>query len=192
MLFPSMFDPSLLEPEHIRPLSRKEYERMVDLGMFDEDEKIELLRGVLVAVSPQKWHHAAVVEFLNNELVRAIDRAYRVRPQLPFAASDWSEPEPDLAVVRHDPELREHPQQVLLLIEVAESSLRKDRYLKRDIYAEAGVPEYWLVDLTTMTVEVYAAPSDGAYAKVERLRDGDVLRPALLPGVAISVAELPR
>ena len=78
-----------------------------------------------------------------------------------------------------------------MLIEVAESSLPKDRRLKRDIYAEAGVPEYWIVDVTSMTVEVYTQPQDGAYAHVEYLRDGAVLRPTQLPGIAIPVADLP-
>lgn len=191
MLSSSMFDPSLVEPERIRPLSRKEYDQMVELGMF-EDERIELLRGALVTMSPQKWHHAAVVTWLNNELARALDRSYLVRPQVPFAADDWSEPEPDLAVVVNDPTLREHPQHVLLLIEVADSSLRKDRRLKRDIYAEAGVPEYWIVDLTTMVVEVYTEPSAGAYGKIEYRKDGNVLRPTQLAGIAIAVADLPR
>ena len=191
MLSAAMFDPSLVEPERIRLLSRKEYDQMVEMGMF-EDERIELLRGVLVTVSPQKWHHAAVVEFLTNTIIRALDPSYRVRPQLPFAASDWSEPEPDLAVVRHDPQLREHPQQVLLLIEVAETSLRKDRILKRDIYAEAGVPEYWVVDVQKMVVEVHTQPGPDGYGQVAVLRDGDVLRPTQLPGLAIAVSELPR
>jgi Uma2 family endonuclease len=191
MLVSTMFDPSLVEPERIRPLSRREYDRMVELGMF-EDEKIELLRGVLVTVSPQKWQHAAVVEYLVNHFARALPENYRVRPQLPFAASDWSEPEPDLAIVRHDPKLRDHPQRVALLIEVAESSLRKDRNLKRGIYAEAGVPEYWIVNLAMMTVEVCTEPRDGAYTRIETLCDGAVLRPTLLPGIEIAVASLPR
>ena len=115
-----------------------------------------------------------------------------MRPQLPFAASDWSEPELDLAVVRHDPLRREHPQQVLLLIEVAESSLREDRLLERDIYAEAGVPEYWVIDVNQTVIEVYTQPGPGGYGQVAVLRDGDVLRPTQLPGLEIAVSELPR
>jgi Uma2 family endonuclease len=96
------------------------------------------------------------------------------------------------AVAHKDPARRGHPDQLLLLIEVADSSLRTDRRLKRTIYAEAGVPEYWIVDVATLTVEVHTQPSSGTYASVRTLRDGDTLRPTLLPTVAIRVAEIPR
>jgi len=184
-------DPALVEPQHIRPLSRSEYDRLVDLGWF-EHERIELLRGMLVTMSPQKWPHAAAVSFFNEQLVLQLAGLHEVRPQLPFAADDWSEPEPDLAVTRKDPALREHPSEALLVIEVADSSLRIDRGLKRTIYAEAGVPEYWIVDVEKPTVEVHTAPTRDGYASIQTLRDGDVLRPMLLPEISIRVADLPR
>jgi Uma2 family endonuclease len=115
-----------------------------------------------------------------------------VRPQLPFAADDWSEPEPDIAVVQKDYTRRGHPSEVLLLIEVADSSLRKDRGLKREIYAQARVPEYWIVDVSTMTIAVHTVPLDGQYERVEVLRDGDVLRPTRLADIALAVADIPR
>src|SRR5690242_20819821 len=99
VMLSSMFDPAVIAPERIRPISRREYDRMVELGMF-EDEKLELLRGTLVTMSPQKWPHAVVVEWLTEKLIRGLDPAYSVRPQLPFAADEWSEPEPDIAVIR--------------------------------------------------------------------------------------------
>jgi Uma2 family endonuclease len=188
----SMFDSELIEPERIRPLSRKEYERMVEVGILDEDERIELLRGAIVQMSPQKWHHATVTAWFTEHLVRQLDTSYEVRPQLPFAADDWSEPEPDLAVARKDYTRRDHPTEVFLIIEVAESSLRKDRLLKLGIYAEAGVPEYWIVDLKSMTIHVCTQPRGGAYGSVVTLRDGDVLRPTLLPALSFAVADIPR
>lgn len=187
----SMFDPAVIAPERIRPISRREYDRMVELGMF-EDEKLELLRGVLVTVSPQNWRHAIVIEWLTEKLIRGLDPTYAVRPQLPFAADDWSEPEPDIAVVQKDYTRRDHPSEVLLLIEVADSSLRKDRGLKLEIYAQARVPEYWIVDVSTMTVTVHTVPLDGQYERVEMLRDGDVLRPTRLADIALAVADIPR
>ena len=187
----SMFDPDVVAPERIRPISRREYDRMVELGIF-EDEKLELLRGALVTMSPQKWAHAIVVEWLTEKLIRGLDPAYAVRPQLPFAADEWSEPEPDIAVVEKDYTRREHPSEVLLLVEVADSSLRKDRGLKLEIYAEARVPEYWILDVTTMTVTVHTEPAGRGYERVQVLRDGDVLRPVRVPGIALPVAEIPR
>jgi Uma2 family endonuclease len=190
MLFP-MLDPKLVAPDRVRPLSRTEYDRMVELGMFD-DERVELLRGMLVTMSPQGTHHADVVAWLTERLVLSIDRSLQVRPQLPYAASEWSEPEPDLAVIRKDPARRGHPSSALLLIEVADSSLRKDRGAKLGIYAEAGVPEYWIINLNEMTVEVYSQPSTDGYQEVRVLSEGDVLRPIRVPGVEITVADLPR
>ena len=186
-------DPVELAPEHVRPISRREYDRMVKLGMF-EDERIELLSGTLVTMSPQGGRHATVCAWIAQRITLALgDMTYQVRPQLPFAADDWSEPEPDLAVCRRDHPIDEHPDKVLLLVEVSETSLRKDRGVKLRIYAEAGVPEYWIVDLTTMTVEVYTEPTPKrGYARVQKLRDGDVLHPVELPSIALPVAEIPR
>jgi Uma2 family endonuclease len=188
----AMVDPSLLSADTIRPLSRIEYERMVELGFFHEDEHVELLEGVLVKMSPQGWLHAAVVQRLTKLLSRAIDDSLAVRTGLPFAAADCSEPEPDLAIVRDDPTLREHPSEVLLIIEVSNTSLDIDRTAKLATYAKAAVPEYWIVDVNAMTVEVYTEPSRSRYARKLTLRDGDVLRPTLLLGIEIAVADLPR
>jgi Uma2 family endonuclease len=187
----NMFDPELVAPDRIRPLARKEYDRMVELGMF-EDEKIELLRGQLVTMSPVGWQHCEVIAWLNELLIRSLDPAFSVRPQLAFAADNWSEPQPDIAVCVKDRTRRDHPSELLLLIEVSESSLRKDRGLKLRIYAASGVPEYWVVDLQHDRVEVYTEPSGESYGRVEIRRGDDVLRPLRLPGVAISLADMPR
>ena len=184
----AMVDTSLVEG--LRPISRREYEQMGQLGMF-RDERVELLRGMLVKKMTIGWLHAEVVSWLTRELVLQLGRAYQVRTQSPFAASEWSEPEPDVAIARIDKTRRDHPSELQLVIEVAESSLRRDRGVKLGIYAETGVPEYWVIDLTTMTVEVYTQPSGDGYAHVETLTDG-VLRPTQLPGVALAIAEMPR
>jgi Uma2 family endonuclease len=186
----SMFDPELVES--IRPISRKEYERMVEVGILDEDDRVELLRGVIVTMSPQGVKHAATIEWLTNRLVRSIDPSLSVRPALPFAASDWSEPEPDFAIVPAERSMLAHPEAALLLIEVSDSSLRKDRKPKLEIYAEAGVPEYWIVNLQEMTIEVYTDPTGSGYATKQIMRDGDVVRPRLVPGIELAVADLPR
>ena len=189
MLSVSMFDYSLLEPGQVRPISRQEYDQMVALGMFD-DEKVELLRGVLVKMSPQDVSHSSAVEWFTKKLILSVRDDYRVRCQLPFAADDWSEPEPDIGVFPLAG--IEHPTTALLLIEVANTSLRKDREIKTPIYAAAGVPEYWILDVATMTVEVHTRPVGGTYTRIEILRDGDMLRPLCVPGVELAVSEIPR
>ena len=113
-----------------------------------------------------------------------------IRPRCPLAASDYSEPEPDLAVVPKANYRHEHPAGALLVIEVAESSLREDRLIKAGIYARAGIPEYWIVDIKARAVEVYRAPRDGAYPQITSHRSGEIVRPIAFDDVEVSVAEV--
>ena len=184
-----MIDPAALEPERVRPLRRDEYERLVELGCF-EDEKIELLEGMLVAMSPQGTGHAYAVQQLNMLLVpRLVGRAI-VRVQSSFALAEYSEPEPDVVVVAAQDYSRAHPRQALLMIEVAESSLRKDRRIKAGLYAREGVPDYWIVALSERVIEVYRTPSDGKYTQVTRHGIGETLRPHAFADVEVPVADV--
>jgi len=169
---------------------RSEYDELVNLG-FLIGEPIELLRGQLVEMSPQKDPHGDAVWWLGHRLSRLLDMRYwEVRQQLPFAATDDSEPEPDIFVTRHV-RRDDHPTTARLLIEVAESSLRKDRTIKHEIYAEAGVPEYWIVDVKNRVVDVYTKPSPKGYLETKRVGRGGTLRPRHVPGVAIRVRNIP-
>ncbi|HEY5928359.1 MAG TPA: Uma2 family endonuclease [Kofleriaceae bacterium] len=184
---------SLLSADKIRPLLRTEFERMVELGLFDEDERIELLDGVLVKkMSPQEPPHAEVIEWLSDALAQSVARAFIVRTQMPFAAGKYALPEPDIAVVRRNRRRGAHPHEAVLLVEVANEPARSDRTTKLDIYARAKVPEYWLVDVKKQCIEVYSKLVRGRYTRKRVLRDGDVLRPTLLRGVAIPVSDWPR
>lgn len=182
----------LVATERLRPLRRVEYDRLVELGCFGEDEKVELLEGVIVQMTPQGLEHAAAIESLTHRLVLALATRARVRVQLPFAASDISEPEPDLAVVPPgDPRLS-HPEQALLLIEVADSSLSKDRRVKTRIYAAAGVPEYWVVDVAGRTIEVRTEPGVDGYRQARIARPGETIRLRAFPDVEIAVSDVLR
>lgn len=193
-MFEPMLDHNDIRPSGIRPLRRAEYDQLVDLGVFD-DEKIELLRGMLVTMSPEGEEHTTVGHWLFKLLVRTFsDAQFDVRHAAPFAASDDSEPEPDLLIgPPQTKRLHDHPSRALLLIEVSNSSIRKDRTIKRELYAEIGVPEYWIIDVTkgVPVVEVYTEPTANGYVKKVTLRDGDVLRPIHVP-IEIAVADLPR
>src|SRR4029077_12696675 len=149
-----MIDPAVLATETVRPLRRDEYDRLVALGYF-EDEKIELLDGLLIAMSPAGAAHMYVITKLNMLFAPAVGKRALVRVQGPFAASDTSEPEPDLALVPNEDHSRDHASQAFLLVEVAESSLRKDRVVKASLYARAGIPEYWIVNLRERVIEVH-------------------------------------
>lgn len=164
---------------------------MVERGILGKDDKVELLRGQIVAMSPIGTPHTKVMIWLNARLIRSLDASYEVRPGCPFAADEWSEPEPDLAVRRAD-DRRDHPDKLLLVIEISDSSLRKDRGIKQAIYAAAGVPEYWIFDVQHDVVEVYTKPRGETYEQLQTLRAGDVLRPTTIPELAIPLDELPR
>jgi Uma2 family endonuclease len=182
--------PEQIAPERFRPLHRTEYDRMVEMGLFGEDERIELLEGVLVAMSPQKSRPAEAIHRLNERLVPGLAGRARVRIQSPLALSELSEPEPDLAVVPLGDYAHAHPTRALLVIEVADASLSKDKKVKAGIYARAGVPEYWLINLVDDVVLVHRRPAKGRYSRVQVLRKNGLLRPMTITGVAMRVADV--
>ncbi len=169
-----------------------EYHRMIEAGILDEDEHVQLIDGFLIAMTPQGEPHAQVIQRLNRLLVRSVGEGLVVRPQLPLTLGD-SEPEPDLAVVREADLSRDrHPGAALLVVEVAADSLRVDRGAKAVLYARAGIPEYWIVSLEDSTVEVLRDPdaSAGAYRARVVLAVGESVTTPSVPGLAVDVAGL--
>lgn len=177
-----------IEPELVRPLKRSEYDRMIELGLF-QDERVELLRGVLVKLSPQLAPPASAIRKLTQLLMAQLQGRFMLSIQSPLALSDDSEPEPDVAVVTLGDYDAQHPTTALLVIEVSDSTLRKDR-CKAALYASAGIGEYWIVNLGARTVEVYTSPDGNRYAEARTLRPGDVLHPTVISDVAIAISEI--
>jgi Uma2 family endonuclease len=182
----SAIDPSVLASTPTRRWSRAEYERMVEVGLLGEDDRVELIAGVLVQMSPIGTKHASTVSELLELLVVALRRRAQLRAQSPLAADDSSEPEPDLAVVARGDYTHEHPRAALLVIEVADSSLRIDR-IKAAVYAQAAVPEYWIVNLVDGTVEVYTQPRGAQYGSMRTLQRGESLTLLAFPDVTLAV-----
>jgi Uma2 family endonuclease len=147
----------------IHRLDTDTYNRMVATGAL-EGEKVELLEGLLVAVSPHSPEHARVIEELTTRMASA---KARLRVQLPLEPRPGSEPDPDLALMEELPHPHEHPRTLLLAVEVAVSSHRVDREVKAGLYAGAGVPTYWLVDVPARTVEVRTNPGSKDYRRCE-------------------------
>ena len=175
--------------EVIRPLRRAEYDQLVALGVF-QDEHVELLDGALYAMSPIGIPHNFAVQELNELLVLALHGRAKVRPQMSFAASEFSEPEPDLMVAPLGPWDAQQANQAHLIIEVAESSLALDQGRKRRLYANCGVPEYWIVNLPERCIEVYTQPEGSAYARVEKYEPGQSIRLGAFPDVEIPVSSV--
>jgi len=170
-----------------------EYHRLVDEGILD-DQPVELLDGEIVVMAPEGEPHAYGSDEAGEYLLRLLGERAKVRQAKPITLADVdSEPEPDLAIVeRLGREYRDHhpyPDNVFWLVEYAQTSLRKDLEAKKRIYAEAGIPEYWVVNLQDMTVLVFRDPSAGTY-RTERTLNAGVIHPLAFPDVAVSVRRL--
>ncbi len=167
---------------------------MVDAGIIAEDDPIEFLRGELLIMSPQSAAHAHLASRLFRLFARCYPDQYGLGGQVPLACGDDSLPEPDLFVLRDALSQKEdrHPRgdEALLVVEIAATSQRRDRF-KASIYAEAGVPEYWLIDIGARRIEVHRQPlrADGRYAEVRILNPENTIE---IPGLQLSltVAEL--
>jgi Uma2 family endonuclease len=170
-------------------MSRSEYERVIQDGLF-RDERVELIHGIVVEMPPIGAPHADKVDVLNRVFVRGVGDRAVVRIQAPFAASDDSEPEPDIALVPPGRYADGHPERAFLVIEVSDTSLDHDRKTKAPLYAASGVPECWIVDVKAREVEVFDEPSGGRYERTRRFSTSDTLAPAAFPDVIVSVKDL--
>lgn len=175
-------------------VTRERYWQLVGDGTIGPDDRVELLDGVIVAMSPQSPPHAGVVRKLTQWLAGAVGRHATLQIQLPLDLDATSAPEPDVAVVPGRPEdyMAAHPTTALLVIEVADSSLIQDRLTKAPLYAAAGIPEYWVVNLRDRCVEVQCRPipAERRYGESRIARPGDMLEVVAIPAAAIAVAEI--
>jgi len=179
---------------HKRLFTVAEYYRMAEAGILTEDDRVELLEGEITAMSPLGSRHAASVNRLANLLFEAVHGSALVAVQNPIRLSPRSEPQPDLTLLkpRADFYASAHPgpEDVLLLIEVAESSASHDRDTKFPIYARAGISECWLADLDARHVEIHRQPAPDGYRDVQRLAPGQALTCLALPGLRIRVEDV--
>jgi Uma2 family endonuclease len=171
-----------------------EYQRMGQVGILLEGDRVELIYGEIVTMTPIGTRHNACVAKGNRALVRAAGDDAIVLPQGSIRLDLYSEPQPDLVLLRPRSDFyastHAGPDDILLTIEIADSSLRYDRDVKSPLYAAAGIPEYWLVDLNTNLLWRYSAPEGGAYRNVEQYSRGQSVAPMLLSTCVIDVEAL--
>ena len=182
-----------------RRWTRVEYDRLIDVGFFRPGEHLELLGGQLIVSEPQGTLHATAVGLVEDALRACFASGWVVRVQMPIALDDESEPEPDIAVVpgtRLD-YVTAHPAQPVLLVEVAESSLAADRSTKAELYARAGIADYWVLNLVDRVLEVCRSPVSAAtassgwhYRDVVTLHPGASIGPLARPDASVEVAGL--
>jgi len=182
-----------------RRFSRKEYDRLTEIGVWAPGERLELLGGLLVVREPQGSRHATAVQLAVRALHRAFGRGWDVRCQLPIALDDDSEPEPDVSVVAGEPRdyVADHPARPALVVEVADTSFALDRQHKASLYARAGITDYWIVNLIERVLEVYRdpvadtlAPAGWRYHTVLLLHPPATITPLAAPAAAVPIADL--
>jgi len=171
-----------------------EYHRMGEVGILTRGDRVELIDGEIIEMTAMDAPHLRCVIFLTETFIRGLEGRALVAPQLPLRLTNWTEPEPDIALLR--PPLDRYGQMipasrdVLLAVEVADTTLRYDRGVKLPRYAAADVPEVWIVDLNGEAVEVYREPSTDGYRESRRLERGDAVAPAAFPDLVIAVHDI--
>ena len=173
-----------------------QYYRMAEVGLLAPDEHVELIDGVIIDMAPIGSQHAAALRRLNQLLTRAVGARAILSSQLPVHLSRWSEPQPDLAVLRPREDFygSAHPraEDVLLLVEVSVTSLRYDLQVKVPLYAHHRIPEVWVIDLKDQMVYVHRKPKGEAYAEVSSLAAPEPVSLATLPDVKVDLSDILR
>jgi len=175
----------------------KEYDRMVAAGVFHPEERLELLQGEIIPMTPQGSGHAAGVRLLEEALRKVFTAGFDVRTQMPLALEPDSEPEPDVAVVVGAPRdyRNDHPRRAVLVAEVADGTLPYDRERKALIYAQAGIQEYWILNLVDRCLEIHRDPSPvgsaaSGYRSICVAQATETVSPLARPDVSISMSDL--
>lgn len=183
---------------HVYLWTREEYERMGRVGLF-QGKRVELIEGQVIVMSPMGSLHATAVTLAARAIEKSFGAGYFVRWQMPLALGERSEPEPDVAVIAGDVRdyMHSHPATAALIVEVADTSLAYDRMTKGSLYARAGIPDYWIVNLIDMHVEVYrhpipdlAAEYGFAYAQQTIVRGDETIMPLSQPSNAVRAIDL--
>lgn len=171
-----------------------DYERMGQVGIFSEDERVELVCGEVVKMPPIGERHAACVDFLTQLIILRLRRSAIVRVQSSVRLDEYSQPQPDITVLKHRDDFYRHkqpgPEDILLVIEVSDATLKYDQKVKVPLYARAGIPEVWVVNLRGGRVKAYADPAEGAYRTITSYARGEELRSRSFAALRLPVAEL--
>jgi Uma2 family endonuclease len=171
-----------------------DYDRMIEAGILDEDDRVELIEGEIIEMTPIGHRHAACVKRLNSYLGRALGVDAIIGVQDPVHLGERSQPQPDLSVLRPSPNFyaSAHPtaEDIFLLVEVSESSARIDRQIKVPLYARQAVADVWIVDVDDNSVTVYRDPTPTGYISVRATRRGETLTMRAFPGREIAVSDI--
>ncbi|MBS9382996.1 hypothetical protein BMF77_00768 [Dolichospermum sp. UHCC 0315A] len=175
-------------------LNVSQYHQMSEVGIFSENDKVELINGEIIEMSPIGRRHAACVDRINRLFSNILGMKVIVRVQNPIILNNLSEPEPDIALLQPRADFYEsghpQPQDIFLLIEVADSSLEYDRDVKIPLYASSGITEVWLVDIYEQVIIVYRYPSENGYSDIQKLSRGEKMSIQAFPEINLVVDDI--
>jgi len=180
------------QPRRLR-FTVDEYYKMIELGMLEDYEKAEIIEGELIQKMAIGDRHAAIVNLLNKFFIKNVSDDILVSVQNPVRLSDYNEPEPDLALAdlrKFDGKRHPRPDEVILLVEVSDSTVKYDRDKKLPLYAEAEIPEVWIINLPNELVEVHTKPSVGLYQFVKIFKRGETVKSEALPELNLPVDKI--
>jgi Uma2 family endonuclease len=171
-----------------------EFHRMGEAGIFGPEERLELIDGEIIEMSAMGHRHAVCVSRVTTFLIRALGDRGVLRPQLPLRLTDWTEPQPDIVVLKPRTDFyakkKPTPQDALLVMEISDSTLTLDRNIKLPRYAAAGIQEVWIGDLVHNVLLVYRDPRAKSYKAAFQFRSGDIVSALSFPDLAFQVDEL--
>jgi Uma2 family endonuclease len=172
-----------------------EYYRMIELGLLKDYGKAEIMEGELIKKMTIGDRHAAVVNSLTRFFVKNVSDDVLVSVQNPVRLSDYNEPEPDIALAdlrKYDGKRHRQPAEIILIVEVSDSTLKYDRDVKLALYAEAEIPEVWIVNLPNDIIEVHQKPCVGIYQLAKIFKRGEILSSEILPELSIALDKILR
>jgi hypothetical protein len=174
--------------------TRESYEAMIEAGILQEDERVELIAGKIINKMPIGPYHASAVNRCTQVFSNAVGRHCLVSVQNPIALDEFSQPEPDIALLRPRADFysgsHPTPRDVLLIIEIGDTSVLSDRQRKIPLYASAGVAEIWLLNLVDKSLSRHLRPVDGVYKEISRHLGGETLSIGTLPEAQIQLSSL--
>ncbi|MDP5016840.1 Uma2 family endonuclease [Anabaena sp. UHCC 0187] len=175
-------------------LNVSQYHQMSEVGIFSENDKVELINGEIIEMSPIGRRHAACVDRINRLFSNILGIKVIVRVQNPIILNNLSEPEPDIALLQPRADFYEsghpEPKDIFLLIEVADSSLEYDRDVKIPLYASSGITEVWLVDIYEQVIIIYRYPSENGYSEIQKLSRGEKMSIQAFPEINLVVDDI--
>jgi len=175
-------------------LNVSQYHQMSEVGIFSENDKVELINGEIIEMSPIGRRHTACVNRLNSVFSQLLGKKVIIAVQNPIILNNLSEPEPDIALLQPRADFYEsghpQPQDIFLLIEVADSSLEYDRDVKTPLYASSGITEVWLVDIYEQAIIVYRYPSKNGYSDIQKLSRGEKMSIQAFPEINLVVDDI--